>query len=439
VRRRFAGVALMLIGIGSAGLLLVPRARAQTLSSFTVSARADAATVGIIDTHAPLVVNGQLVDATPATAQALVDSLGESQGFASAPYAGDFLVNVPNIVNGLFNGKAPPLPSYPFIVNSSYPGSPSGEQVQGPYGMTARSTPTNTSATARLGLLTGTPAVVSATATSTASQDATTGALVAQADTEIVGLSLGPLLKIGKISAHAQMTALPGQTPVKQSSFSVGTLTIAGIEVGITDKGLQVGPTTVPFLKVSALTHLLAASGVKLSYLPSAQTASSMESAGLSVAFTQNVPTQGPVTVTLTFGRVATTTDSAGGSPAVGSAPAGNDTGTASPVASIPTITAPVSSNGGTTPPPVLSATTSRPLAAPRLARRRPSQQSAAMGPWQPILGPKATGIYLAMIGGGVLVLAGARALGKVGSGLPVVTEPPAGTAAGPVLRLPPS
>jgi hypothetical protein len=414
------------------------------VSSFTVSARADAATIGIVDTHAPLVVNGQLVDATPATAQALVDSLGESQGFASAPYAGDFLVNVPNIVNGLFNGKAPPLPSYPFIVNSSYPGSPSVQQVQGPYGITARSTPTNTTASARLGLLTGSPALVSATATSSANQDAATGALVAQADTEIVGLSLGPLLKIGKISAHAQMSAQPSQTPVKQSSFSVGTLTIAGIEVGVTDKGLQLGPTTVPITSVTALTTLLNAAGIKLSYLPSTQTATSVDSAGLSVSFTQNVPTQGPVNVTLTFGRVAVTTDSAGGATGTAGAPTGNDggtgndNGTASPVATIPAVAAPVGSIDGTT-PPVAQPATARPAVAPRLARRRPSQPSAAIGPWQPIVGPRATGIYLAMMGAGVLVLVGARALGKLGTGLPVAAEPPAGAAAGPVLRLPSS
>src|SRR5665213_1233207 len=151
------GVALMIVG--SAGMAMA--SGAPNVTSFTVSARGDAIAVEIIDPSAPLFPNGEITDATPGTAQATVDALGESNAFASSPYPGDSIAGLPSLVNGLGgSGGLPPLPSYPFIVNTSYPSTPAADQTQGPYRLAATSSPDASSASARTGVVTtGSPLV----------------------------------------------------------------------------------------------------------------------------------------------------------------------------------------------------------------------------------------------------------------------------------------
>ena len=120
--------------VGVAGLALgwtVPGAAGADVVAgiYSMQARADAIGVEVVATGFPTVPNGQVTFTSPASAQSSLDSTS-SQGFASAPYPGDFVANLPTTVNGLGAGSLPPAPAFPFYVTSSYPTQPtSGQQV----------------------------------------------------------------------------------------------------------------------------------------------------------------------------------------------------------------------------------------------------------------------------------------------------------------------
>ena len=66
----------------------------------------------------------ELTDFGFPVAQATVDSLGESSGFASYPYPGGTFLAGPGTLAGFAGQGLPPFLAYPFIVSSSYPGQP---------------------------------------------------------------------------------------------------------------------------------------------------------------------------------------------------------------------------------------------------------------------------------------------------------------------------
>jgi hypothetical protein len=389
-------------------------------------AKADALSIEVYDSAVPVVPPGQpAVFASPSSTQALFDSLGEATGFASAPYPGEFAGSLPSTVNGLGFGKLPPVPSLPFTVTSSYPGAPSAEQSNGPFGISSVSSATGSTANAHIGLAIGGPSVLSSTAASSATQDPNTGTLVAQADTSVEGLSLGPLLTVGRISAHAKLTALAGKNPTKATSFSVGWMSIAGIPVGLTNNGFQAGPGTPVGLNLSSLTKLLEGAGINLSYLPAVQTPTSVDSAGLAVTFTKTVPTQGPVKTTLILGHVSATaepgpvSEPSSGAGAPGST-GGSDTGGSAAVGDVSGGNA--STSNRSTSPPASSLGSSGPqqaVLAPALSpvlggntrtpgSRQPSTASTAGAVFGPLVGKRSSGVYLALAGIGMAIIAAA-------------------------------
>ncbi len=438
---RLAFVAAAVLLTSGVSGILAAGADAQTAPTpsglFNVVARADAVSVEVHDGAVPLVPAGQpAAFGSPSSTQAVFDSLGSSIGFASAPYPGDFAVALPTTVNALSYGKAPPLPPYPFIVTSSYPRAPSAEQTNGPYGIGSTSTATGTTADAHLGVVHGAPSVLSSQATSTAVQDARTGAMVAQADTLVDAFSVGPLLTVGEVSAHAKLTAAAGQTPVRTTSFNVGSMTIAGVKVGFTEKGLQAGSNAVP-VDPSSLAKVLAAGGVSVTYLPTTQTPTSVESAGLAVSVTQNVPSQGKVTTTYVFGRVgailepgsATSADQGSPDVAIGPVAGGGDSGlfpatTAAPTGGETGAVGGFESGSVGTSPSLGRSTVP--------ATARPSSGGALA---LPVLGHASSGVYLALVGASLALFVAAGLFGGLGVRLLPVTDEPATTS---VLRLPP-
>ena len=403
--------------VGGTLVLTSPGARATAVTSFTVRARADALAVQVIDPAAPLFPAGEITYATPATAQAVVDSVGESTAFASSPYPGDALAGLPSLVNGFAgNGGFPPLPAYPFLAASSYPRTPTSDQTQGPYRISATSAPTTSTGSAQIGVLTA-PAIAAVRATATATVDPATGRMTALANDTIDALAIGPLLTIGDVSAYARVVSTPGQAPLKQTSFSVGTITIGGVTVGFTDKGLQVGTGTVPGVSPDALNALLRSAGVTLTYLPAVQTPTSIESAGLAVTWARAVPSQGVVTVTITLGRVLVqTTYASGGSDASGSTsplpPAPPPRSLASAPDRLPSLITPAAPAGPTP-------------SAPTLVPGRPAAVSALATPF---VGRLSRWVFLVLLGAGVAFVLAASWTDRTRR----PTSPP-------VLRLPPS
>ena len=274
------------------------------LATYQVLARADAFTVEVVYASTPVIPGGEIAKASPATSQTVVNSTGQSLGFASAPYPGDFIISGPGSANGVLAGTAPPVPYYPFVAYSSFPGEPKAEASQGPYKLSTVSEEHKSAAVAEMGaVMGGQPSIASARATSTSLVDMVKRELTAEADSAMDGLIIGPLA-IGHVAGHAKMVGAPGQTPSKESAFSVGTMSIAGTTVGFTDKGLQMASGSAPVPDLSALGKVLSEAGITLTYLPASQTETGIDSAGLAIGFSGNVPQQGPGRITLTLGRV---------------------------------------------------------------------------------------------------------------------------------------
>lgn len=304
---RLLGVALL--GLGAFGSLAGTDRRpagAQTGAGiFALSARADGLGVELVASGFPVVPGGEVAFVGPASAQATLDQFSGS-AFASAPYAGDLIVNLPTTINGLGSGTLPPFPAYPFNVATDS-ATPDARQEVGPYLIAAHSDPTLSTADARIGVSTSSPNVSSVTSRSVVSRDPDTGVLVAEAVTSTAPIRINDLLSLGEIRTTARFTydpSTPDVAPVKTSSLSVGTITIAGTGFGLTDRGLVVAGAPLLPIDLGAVTNLLAGSGITLELLPVEETATAISSSAVQVTYNERFPAPFlDTTVRLILGR----------------------------------------------------------------------------------------------------------------------------------------
>src|SRR5258705_660472 len=92
--RRRVGTIVLGVLLVSAGILASGGRRASAyappgFSTFTASASAAPIALGFNDSKAPVIPGGQVIYATPAFSRAELDSVGDSTGFAAAPFPGD--------------------------------------------------------------------------------------------------------------------------------------------------------------------------------------------------------------------------------------------------------------------------------------------------------------------------------------------------------------
>ena len=277
------------------------------------SLAAGAAPVGVqyFDGGAP-VIPGDVVYASVATTRAAVDSIGNSAALAGGPYLGDNVPALMGAANAL-GPAGPVLPPYPFMAVSQYPTAPKSVQDSGPRHLSANSSPDASEAVAQIGLAQGNPAVLATASSSKTAHDPATGALSAVADGVVSVFSLGPTLTIGQVVSHAEVSGQPGATPTKKTTLSIGSLTVMGTLVGLTDNGLAPVPGTPKTADINSLTKQLAAAGISLGLLPGDETANSIESAALVVGFVKDMPGHGLVKVQVILGRVTAKAESSAG------------------------------------------------------------------------------------------------------------------------------
>jgi hypothetical protein len=408
-------------------------------NSYQVSAQGDGEFVVVDDSSLPLVSQVAL---GPYTAQATTSSLGGSSGFAGFPYAGPIFQSITGTVNGVGTGRVPPLPPLPGYVTSSYPATPNGSQSIGPYVLNSQSTQQSASSQTGFGLAAGTgnqPQIFS-TAKTVANDD---GSVTATATAGIDGINLGPI-DLLNISSTAKITEQGSKDPTVTTSTDVGTITVAGIKVGVDQGGLKVlgANLALPLAAATQLVNnLLGQAGLSVKFLPSVteyvpgtKTVQSVTSAALEVTESQVVPSQGKVTVTYTFGRTtvsATNTASASsgggtgtdtsGSGGTGSAAAssgGGDTSGAgagpanSGGSGLPAATSP--SGGVSAQTPALASTPAGATASPPLLAGRPKSSGAgrqAVGRLRSTANKamSAQGFYLVLVLTGLVALAASQ------------------------------
>jgi hypothetical protein len=429
MRRATHLIGAVLIAVGVVLFATGGGVRAQTApppaSLFQLSARADTVGEQVIATGFPVVPAGNIAFVTLASAQASLDTT-TSQAFASAPYPGDFVTSLPSTVNGLGNGVLPPFPSFPFYVASSNPTSPKTGQQVGPYQVTATSDDHSSQGDSLIGLSTLAPQVASGTSHASVSRDPNSGQLTAEADSHIAPLAINNLLSIGDIHSHVKLVydpASPAAGVKKQAAYSIGTITIGGIEVGLTDKGLSLAGKTLLPVDLSALQKLLQGSGVTIAYIPATHTPTSITSSAVEITY-HNAKLPAPfldTTLRFVLGQATASADPGATIPSagdVGSTGGSGDTSGASGGAALAnsgssggatggagTGAAPTGDLGGTAPSaPSLAAGIPTTGARPPIGTRQLSPRRLIRAPQTNL-----SNFYLVFIGAGLAALASSR------------------------------
>jgi hypothetical protein len=398
-------------------------------NTFDLSAEAEALDVLVTDPNLPL--SGLLtIEASPWGASASLNSLGQSMADAGAPYS-PAIYSLPGTVNGLGIGVLPPLPPLPGYVSASYPSTPSDDQTQGGYQITSDTSSSDAKGAVTIGVQpTGSSnATVFASAETSSKGD---GSVNVTASAGVDALSFGQLFDIANVSNSLSMTQQANGQPTVTSTTKLGTITLLGQASGLQGAGVSVFGINVPIdisgVVISALNTLLAPSGISLTYLPetfvytdgtsstgstpdSSKTLQSIDSGALKITVTENVPSQGPVSVSFTLGRVyLSTTDVPGSAPTVGNTGNTGNSGTgaglpttagATPVGNTGTGAVSIPSSTGSTGPTGSSGNAG--------AAGTPTHNLAVQPVYTFEKGPSAASLYLVLILVALAVLLGSQ------------------------------
>lgn len=306
-------------------------------NNYTLSAAANSFDVVLTDPSAPLITE---YEASPYGASATLNSLGQSNSDAGAPYS-PTVSGLPPLLAGLAPGQIPPLPPLPGYVAATYPGTASDSQQQGPYSIGASASQYASRGRVALGatLSGASGSTFSASAETTANAD---GSVTVAASTGVDLLNVGGLVDIGNFTSTARMTLSAGGKPHVTQSTSLGTVSLLGTTSGLLGSQLKLLGTGVdipltPTL-IRGLNTLLKPAGGSLTVLPAkymytdgtstvgtaspSKTIQAVDTGALQLTMTENVPTQGEVKLAVTIGRV---TVSAVNTPAVALAPPPGD------------------------------------------------------------------------------------------------------------------
>ena len=258
----------------------------------------------------------ELTDFGFPVAQAAVDSLGESSGFASYPYPGSTFLAGPGTLAGFTGQGLPPFFTYPFIAASSYPGQPETKVTQPGYQLTSKSGASASEATAEAGGSDHDSSIGVSSASARAQRNPADGAITAEGSNRTEAVTLGGVLKIGHTAGAAKVSRTGGGTLTRESSFTVEGLVVGGQQVGLAPDGFVVPGTTVPVPDGGALTEALARAGLAVRYLRGSDVPDGVVSPGMAVTWTQQIPNGPLLVMTLTFGQVVAraSTEAGGGS-----------------------------------------------------------------------------------------------------------------------------
>jgi hypothetical protein len=241
-------------------------------------------------------------------------------------------------------------------------------------------------------------------------RDSNSQALTATAVAEITPFSVSNVLRIGDIQGTASATYDPSANagkPRLSSSLSIGTVTVAGVELGLTDKGLTLAGHPILPVDLSGVVSGLATSGLQLEYVPGHRTDTSITSAGVRITYQKVLPNLGLTTVRLVLGQVSATADPGQpvGDNGTGATGGTSDTGGSSgPISTVPP--APLVNGGPNSTPALAPVPVANQLAAaPTRTSLAPTRRRTRIN--IPI--PNLWSFYPIMAVGGIVILAASR------------------------------
>ncbi|MGH8998863.1 MAG: hypothetical protein ACRDY7_05675, partial [Acidimicrobiia bacterium] len=265
-RRYGVGVAGACLVVG-AGVALPGAGAAGFAGTFKSLAAADGVRATLI--MPGVTVTKSLVDIGAPSAQATLNSLGESRAFASIPYPGDTAVTAPGTVAGATTGDVN-LPNYPLYAFSDHPARPEHEVGDGPLAMRAASNQTSSAGEASAGLRSpgiGELALSRASASITSTDQAVTAAAL----TEITSFAVGPL-EIGQVVSDAQASFDRAGELTRRADTRIVGVAVAGTPVQVTPAGVGAGGEPTPPPDLAPLNEALAPAGISVEFVPAHET-----------------------------------------------------------------------------------------------------------------------------------------------------------------------
>jgi hypothetical protein len=341
-RRRVAATAFVSVltpaagtlGVGAAFAADDPGAAPSDYGTGTYKGQASADGIRATLSLKDYLIIEDFIDGGGPTAQAGLDSLGESTAFSSLPYPGATGVALPGLISTL-SGKS--VPTYPFYVTSQSPSTPTVTVQQPGYLMHAESDETHSSAETQAGTTTNTGEELGSFSTASVNFLGNTVTSLGEARTR---LAVGAFSMNGSFS-RALVTVTPDGKVTKESKFEASTLHIGDTTIGVTDKGLIVGPSSSPLDPARQVADSVTQNGVTVKFLPAVETADSVLSSGLEISMEHAVPNVGNSKGVISYivGRSFAQADAAGfsntgttGTPT----PAGTGSSATTPGAALP-------------------------------------------------------------------------------------------------------
>jgi hypothetical protein len=323
------------------GLFLSTSPSASAEVSFTVTASAR----GVYSTStAPGVVPlGLGIDAGGTTAQASVNSLQNSTGFAASPDPG----STSRTGLGTVTGSFPPgtVPDYPLLVSSNYPTRPEASADAGATVLKASSTATASQARAVAG---GAASVLAAPAVTGESQAA---AIIdgqqahADAMATVEGVTAAGVLELSRVHSEAHASVDASGHLTLSSKIDIGAATVAGVPVTIGADGLHAAGSAVP-VPTSDLVKALAAQGISVSVSPEQRTKTGIIAAGIRIVIAGDAPLAGAAMTSYQLGFASADVSGGVGGGSVASSPSPSSPGRARPSAGGATKAAATLPNG---------------------------------------------------------------------------------------------
>lgn len=244
-----------------------PEADGPYQGTYSATTSADGLRVTMTLPAAPL--SNTVADVGGPTAQAVLDSNGASQAFASFPYPGANLAVAGGLIKGASNGQIP-APDYPFYVVAYNPAVPEQSVGSGPYNIKAESNGTSSQGSATAGVKTpgvGTLGLAEARAATKSS----TAAVLGSSSSRITGLAVGPL-EIGELISQAS-TSLGSDGKVAKSAETRLVAAKVGLTPVVLDaNGLSAGGTAAPAADTKAVQEALAGAGITVALFPKEET-----------------------------------------------------------------------------------------------------------------------------------------------------------------------
>ena len=300
---------LALAGVVAGGALLVPTVAPAQENAYSALAAGDGMRINF--RMPDFLVVEDFIDAGAPTAQARIDSVGGSNGFASAPYPGQTVITGPGTF-AIATGIQIPG-NYPWYTASAYPAKPTNNVDQGLVVLDTKSDPQASHSNARLGAPEGSGRTVADAAVSRADDGTVTAAATTYADL----VKVGPVT-ISGLTSKATVVRKPGGGPQRSSSLAVGSFTIGDTAVTAGPDGLVIAGTKIPAQSVPGVADALAKANVHIDTVKAADTDDGVVAPGLRITTTQPVPGAGvPGTVTYTLGQ-AVALATAGSVPPIG-------------------------------------------------------------------------------------------------------------------------